>query len=249
MGPGSPNNASYYASSVGQLSVAVIKEAPFQLRIVEPKVPLVQGGSMKLEIAADRSPGFDEPIHVQMVWNPPGVSSQPEATIAKGATNTQYQLNAGAGAETTSWPIAILGHASVEGGELYVSSQLGTLEVAAPFLTGKMETLWLNPGKSGKLTVNLQQKKPFEGKATIRLCGLPEKITCPEKQVTKDDQEVVFEITADPACAPGSIKNLFCNLEITEHGEPIPHNIAQGGILRLVPPKKTDPKLAAAEKK
>jgi hypothetical protein len=107
----------------------------------------------------------------------------------------------------------------------------------------------LNPGTSGKLTVGLQQKKPFDGKATIRLCGLPEKVTCAEKQVTKDDQEVVFDITVDAACAPGSFKNLFCSLEITQNGELIPHNIAHGGILRVVPPKKVDTKLAAVEKK
>jgi hypothetical protein len=246
---GPPNNASYYASSVDQLSIAVTKEAPFHLLIVEPKVPLVQGGTMKLQILAERSPGFDEPIQVQMVWNPPGVSSQPEATIAKGATNTEYQINANGGARTTTWPIAVIGHAAVEGGELYVSSQLASLEVASPFLSGKIETLWLNPGKSGKLTVNLQQKKLFDGKATIRLCGLPEKVTCAEKHVTKEDQEVVFDVTADPACAPGSFKNLFCSLEIRQDGELIPHNIAHGGILRVVPPKKADTKLAAVETK
>ena len=188
-----------YSTSVDKLCVAVTREAPFKLAIVDPKVPLVQAGSMRLEITAERAPGFDEPIEVQMVWNPPGVSSQPEATIPKGATNVFYQLNAGGGAEMRSWKIAVLGHATVAGGQLYVSSQLADLEVAAPFVTGKIETLWVNPGKPGKLTVNLQPAKPFEGKATIRLCGLPEKVSAGEKTITKDDQEVVFDLTVDPS--------------------------------------------------
>ncbi len=243
-----PNNTSYYSTTVDKLCVAVTKEAPFRLQIVEPKVPLVQAGSMRLEIVAERAPGFDEPIEVQMIWNPPGVSSQSEVTIPKGATNGFYTLNAGGGAETRSWKIAVLGHATVEGGPLYVSSQLADLAVAAPFLTGKIETLWVNPGKAGKLTVNLQQAKPFDGKATIRLCGLPEKVTAPEREITKDDQEVVFDVTVDPKCPTGSHRNLFCAVDVKQDGQLIPHNIAFGGILRVVPPKKDQGQTAVAAK-
>src|SRR5262249_9069324 len=40
-----PNNSYYYGTRVDKLYLAVTKEAPFKLRIVEPKVPLVQGGT------------------------------------------------------------------------------------------------------------------------------------------------------------------------------------------------------------
>src|SRR6266404_5470053 len=201
---------------------------------------------MRLEIVADRAPSFDEPIELHMVWNPPGVSSQSEATIAKGATNVFYQLSANADAETRIWKIALLGHATVEGGAVHVSTQLAPLEVAAPFLSGKIETLWLNPGKTGKLTVNLQQSKPFDGKASIRLLGLPEHVTATEKEITRDDQEVVFEVIAEEKCPSGSHKNLSCAVDVLQNGQPIAHSIARGGILRIVPPKKDDAKIAAA---
>ncbi len=244
-----PNNTSFYGTRVDKLCVAVTKEAPFQLRLLEPKVPLVRAGSMRLEIVAERAASFDEPIEVKMLWNPPGVSSQSEATIPKGETNLFYQLNADGGAETRVWKIAVLGHATVDGGEVYVSSQLADLEVATPFLTGKMETLWVNPGKSGKLTVNLQQKKPFDGKATIRLLGLPEKVTVAEQEITKDDQEVVFDLTVDPKCPTGSHKNLFCAVEVKQNGEVVPHTIASGGILRVVPQKEEHNKVAVVDSK
>jgi len=240
-----PNNTSYYGTTVDKFCVAVAKEVPFHIRIVEPKVPLVQAGTMPLEIVAERAPGFDEAIELNMVWNPPGVSSQSEATIPKGASNVVYQLNANGGAETRTWKIAILGHANVEGGPVYVSSNLTPLEIAKPYLTGKIETLWANPGKSAKLTVNLEHPKAFEGKAVARLIGLPEKVTTTEKEITKDDQEVVFELSIDPKCSTGSHKNLFCAVEVKENGHSIPHNIAQGGILRIVPPKKEDARVAA----
>jgi hypothetical protein len=244
-----PNNTSFYGTSVDKLNVAVTEAAPFKLRIVEPAVPLVQAGSMKLEIVAERSPGFDQPIEVKMVWNPPGISSQSEATIAGSATNLFYQLNAAGNAETRSWRIAALGRATADGGPVYASSQLAKLDVAPPYLSGKIETLWISPGKSGKLVVNLQQAKSFEGNATIRLVGLPEKVNAPEKEITKDAQEVVFDVSVDSACQTGSHKNLSCAVDVRQDGQIIPHSIAAGGILRIVPPRKTDAKAVAAAEK
>jgi hypothetical protein len=241
---GPPNNANYYATTVDKLCVAVTKEAPFTVRIVEPQVPMVQAGSMRLQVVAERVPPFDEPITLQMVWNPPGVSSQSEAIIGKGETNVFYQLNAGGGAELRSWKIVMLAHAKVDEGQVYVSSQPAKLEIAAPFLTGKIETLWLNPGATGKLTVNLEPGKPFEGKATIRLAGLPDKVTAPDKEITKEDREVVFDVTVDPKCSLGSHKNLFCAVDVKQDGQVIPHTIAAGGILRIVPKKKEETKVA-----
>ena len=244
-----PNNTVFYTTHVEKLCAAVTKEAPYHLRIVEPKAPLVQDGSMRLEVIAERVAGFDEPIEVKMVWNPPGVSSQSEATIAKGTTNVFYQLNANGGAEVRTWKIALLGRATVEGGDVFVSTQPAQLEVASPFISGKIETLWLNPGKTNQLTVNIQQLKPFEGKAAIRLQGLPDKVTATAMEITKTNQDVVFEVAADPQCPVGSHKNLFCSVDIEQNGQVIPHNLAAGAVIRVVPPKKSEtPKKVATTK-
>jgi hypothetical protein len=242
-----PNNSTYYSTSVDKLCVAVTREAPFKLRIAEPQVPIVQAGSMRLEVDAERDPGFDEPIELQMVWNPPGVSSQSDATIPKDATNVFYTLNAGGGADLRSWKIAVLGQAKVKEGEVYVSSQLAPLRVAAPYLAGKIETTWVTPGKPAKITVTLQQQKSFAGKAVIRLGGLPEKITAADREITAEDKEVVFDLNVDPKCPSGPSKNLFCAVDVMQSGQVIPHTIAAGGILRVVPPKKEPAKIAAVD--
>jgi hypothetical protein len=204
---------------------------------------------MALEIVADRKPGFDEPIQVDMLWNPPGVSAQSEATIAKGATNLLYQLNAGDGAETRTWKIAVLAHSTVNGGPLHVSSQLAPLQVASPYVSGKIETLATHPGEKAKLIVNLQQLKPFEGKAKIRLLGLPEKVSAPEQEFSKYDKQVTFDLDLDAKCQPSSSKNLFCSVDIMENGQKIPHTIARGGILRVRPLKDPPKNLASSENK
>ena len=244
---GPNNNTAYYGTRVDKLLVAVTEAAPFKLRIEQPKVPIVQAGSMDLRIVADRDKGFDEPISVKMLWNPPGVTSLPDITIPKGSNSAIYTLNAKADADLRAWKLAVIGSANVNGGPLFVSSLLTPLEVAEPFLTAKIETSFCQPGQSTNIVVKLDQKVPFEGKATIKLLGLPEKAVVPEREITKNDTEVVFPLKVDPTCPTGSSKNLFCSIAIKKSGELIPHSAGAGGILRIVPVKK--PAVAAAAPK
>jgi hypothetical protein len=67
---------------------------------------------------------------------------------------------------------------------------------------------------------------------------LPEKVSVPEKEITRNDQQVVFDIRVDPTCPTGSHKNLFCTVALHRNGEVIPHSVGRGGIVRIVPPKK-----------
>jgi hypothetical protein len=196
---------------------------------------------MDLKIEADRQPGFDEPISLKLVWNPPGLTGQSDITMAKGQNSVVYPLNAKADAETREWRVTVLGSATVNGGTLFVSSQLAKLVIAPPFLTAKIETSACQPGQSTNIVVKLQQNIPFAGPATIKLLGLPEKVSVPEMQITKDDQEVVFKVSVDPKCSTGSHKNLFCSVAVKKDGEVIPHSVGNGGILRIVPPKKSAP--------
>ena len=240
-----PNNTSYYGTHVDKLLVAVTEAAPFKVRIEEPKVALVQGGTMDLKIVVERGAGFDEPVNLKSVWNPPGVTSQPDITIPKGASSVSFPLSAKPDAELREWKMAVSASAKVEDGELFVSSQLAPLTVGEPFLTATMEKAACEAGKSTNIIVKLEQKIPFEGKATIRIVGLSDKVTVAEKEITKDDKEVIFPVKVDASCSTGSQRNLFCSVLVKKDGEIIPHNVAPGGSFRVVPPKK----LVAGEQK
>jgi hypothetical protein len=242
-----PNNTSYYGTRVDRLLVAVTEAAPFKLRIVEPRVPLVQGGTMDLKVEVERDSGFDEAINLKMVWNPPGVTSQPDITIPKGSNGVSFPLSAKSDAELREWKIAVLSSAKVKEGDLFVSTQLAPIAIGEPFLTATIEKAACEPGKSTNITVKLEQKIPFEGRATIKLVGLSDKVTVEEKQITKDDKEVIFPVQVGESCSLGSQRNLFCTVAVKKDGEVIPHNVGQGGSFRVVPPKK--PTVAATEQK
>jgi hypothetical protein len=242
------NQTVFYGARVDKMMVAVTEAAPYKVRIVEPKVPLVQAGTMDLKVVAERAPGFDEPIALKMLWNPPGISSAADVTIPKGQNTAHYTLNSTAGAEPHTWKIAVIASANYKGGPLFVSSQLAPLEVSGPYVAGTIERTNAEPGTVAKLVCRLEQKQPFEGKATVKLLGLPEKITASDATITKDSKQVVFDLKLDPTISPGSHRALFCSVEIKRGNEVIHQNIASGGVLRIVPPKKPSAptKVAAA---
>ena len=63
-----------------------------------------------------------------------------------------------------------------------------------------------------------------------------------------EDKEAVFELKIDPKCPFGSHKQLFCAGDIKSNSQSIPHNIGAGGVLRVVPPKNKETKVAATSK-
>ncbi len=80
------NNVNVWSRTVDRLAVAVTEECPYTIEIVEPKVPLVRGGSMGLKVRAIRKPGFKAAIAVYLPWNPPGVGSAGGIAIPEGRT-------------------------------------------------------------------------------------------------------------------------------------------------------------------
>ncbi len=229
-----PGQSLYSWCDVNRLAVAVVDELPFKLEIVEPKVPLVQNGSMQLKIIAHRKEGFTNPINVQMPFLPPGVGSAPSVDIPQGQNEVIMPLNASSGAEIKKWKIFALGSADV-GGAAWVSSQLATLEVAAPFVQFAMQRAATEQGKPTDVVCNVTVAQPFEGEAKVQLVGLPPKVTAPEIAFKKEQAELVFKVATAADSPAGNHKNIFCQVVITANGEPIVHNVG-GTELRIDQP-------------
>jgi hypothetical protein len=246
-----PNNTYYYSTLEPRLYVAVCDAAPFSVRIEEPKAPLVQYGALDLKIVAERQPGFDDAITVRMMWNPPGVSSLPDITIPKGSDSAIYQLNAKSDAQPNKWKIAVLastgGERGDRGGATFVSSGLTPLEIAEPFVVGTMQPVMVSPGQQAKLLCKLDQKKKFEGKARIRLLGLPEGITASEAEISSDDKEITISLQVGEKVPTASYRNFLCAADVIHNGQVILHNLASGAVIRVVPPKKDAAKQVASK--
>jgi hypothetical protein len=243
------NNVPFWTRTVESLPVAVADEAPFSVAIVEPKVPIVRGGSMDLKVVATRKPGFTAPIAISLPWNPPGIASKGEVVIPENGAEAVIPINATGGAELKTWRILVNGtyiepppaaaagapraqqqRGGNRGGGLVVSSEFARLTVAPQFLALKFVAASVEQGKEVDLIVNVNKSIDFPGAAKLTLIGLPNRATTEPVMITKSDTRVVFHLKTDPKTPPGESKDLFCQAVITKDGEPIVHNLGRGRL-------------------
>ncbi|MGP0062933.1 MAG: peptidase [Isosphaeraceae bacterium] len=249
------NQVNVWSRSVERLSVAVTEECPYQIEVVEPKVPLVRGGSMGLKVRAIRKPGFKAAISVYLPWNPPGVSSGGGIVIPEGQNEAIIPMNADGGAELRTWKIVVNGASGVASGPIMVSSQLANLTISPPYVGLTFQSASIDQGKEVDMAIKVAKAIDFPGEAQVTLIGLPNKVTTDVKKITKDTTDLVFHIKTDKVSPAGNHNSLFCQVVVTQNGEPIVHNIGNG-VLRIdvpLPPKPNAPapapvKVAAAPK-
>jgi hypothetical protein len=235
------NNNRVWEEEEVRMPVIVAEKAPFKVRIEEPPVPLVRGGSMNLKVIAEKAEGFDEEIAVQVLQNPSGVNSSISVKIAKGQTEALIPINAAGNAAIATTPIAVRASATVGN---------GTIETCTPFVPLRVEDMYLkfeyqaaaaNQGSEAQMIVKVTKEKDFEGEASVKLVGLPAKATAEDLTVTKDTEQLVFTIKTGPDTPKGQHKNLFCQVQVPEAGTTIHHNIGTGRLsVNPPPPEKKD---------
>lgn len=250
---GQPGQSLYVWRDVERLPVAVVEEVPFQLEIVQPKVPLVRNGSMQLKIVAHKKEGWDEQINVQFPFRPPGVGATSSVNIPKGQNEVLYPLSANGNAQIGAFPVYALGSANVDG-PAWVSSQMATLEISEPYVGFELQRAAVEQGQQAEIVCKVDHLKAFEGAAQVELVGLPNRVTAEPLQLTKDITELVFKVQTDEASPAGTHKNIFCRVLVPEQGESVVHARVGGTELRIdkpLPPKvaQAAPKPQKTEKK
>jgi hypothetical protein len=226
----------------------VTEEVPFTLEVETPKVPLVQSGAQQLKVHAHRKEGFDAPIVVRMLWLPPGVSSQPTQTLEKGKSDLLYGVNAAGDAAPNTWQLALQGETESGRGQVFAATALTPLTVTPPFLNLKLDLAATEQGKPVQVVAHLEPVTPFEGKATVRLHGLPPKCTAPDQEISASDTSVVFEVATAADTPAGKHTSLFCEVDVVKEGETIVHYLGGGGTLRIDTPAPPKPAVASAPK-
>lgn len=240
------NNREVCNHYTDRLAAAVTQAAPFALEIVQPKVPLVQSGTMELRVRAHRQPGFQAPITLHMLYNPPGVSSPVSVTLPEGQSEARIPLTADGGAAVRTWKVAVLGEAVVGNGPVMVSSQLASLEVAEPFFRFQFPIVSVDQGQATEWVIKVEKRKDFAGTARVELLGVPHGVSAEPREFNKDAGEVHFVVKTSGDSPVGQHKSLVCRAVVMAEGEPITHLLGSGE-LRIQKP--LPPKAAAAPPK
>ncbi len=233
---GLPNNSLYYSCTVDKLAVAVIDPLPFSLELVQPQVPMVRGGSIKLKVIAHRNEGFDAPINLQFPFRSPGVGTTYQITIPKGKSEITYPLNANANAQIGKWPMVVIGNSNI-GGPAWCSTKMAELEITEPLVKMEIARASCLLGQPAKLHCKISQLTPFEGEATAEILGIPPNIAINTPlKFNKDATELTFEVTTTDKSPVGKHASLFCQVTVMKNGEPIVSR-AGNAVLQINKPK------------
>jgi hypothetical protein len=197
----------------------------------------VQDGSASVRVTAIRKAGFTGPINVSMLYNPPGLNSQGVVTIPEKQDSVDLPLNANGDAKAKTWQIAVIASADAGQGTVWTSSALVPITVCKPFISGHIDRASTDQGQPVTITCELTQNAPFDGKAHVRLMGLPPKTTAADVDVTAADKQAAFSVTTDPASPAGQHRDLFCEVTIEKNGAKMVANTAFGGVLRIDKPE------------
>jgi hypothetical protein len=216
-----------------RLTAAITEPVPVKINLVAPKVPVLQNGSLNLKVLAERQNDFKGPISIALLYTPPGIGSAGTVQIKENENEGNVTISANGNAPLQKWKVCVVGSADFGKGPVWFSTQLVDIEVAAPFVAGKIGRTFVDQGESTTVTVKLEQKVPFEGKAKVALLGLPPNTTADEQEITKDSGEVKFTVKTEKTAPAAQHKQLFCQFTLVKDGETMANSFANGGILRI----------------
>jgi hypothetical protein len=244
------NNVEVWSHYADRAAVATTNEVPFAISVVQPKVPLVRGGSMQLKVVAERAEGFVDPIRVFMLYNPQGVSSSRSIKIAKDQSEAVIPLTANGSAPLLPWDICVEGRANING-RVIVATPFAKLIIQEPYVAFSYPKAAVEIGQALDYPIGVEVKTPFEGSALVTLLGMPAGVTAEPLEMTKETKELKFHIKTTEKSPPGRHKTLICQFSILQDGEPIAHSIGTGELridkplpTKKEPPKKEEKKVA-----
>jgi hypothetical protein len=206
---------------------------------------------LKVEIIRDAN--FTKAVTVRILTRPPGIGAKSSLSIATGKSVGYYPLTANGGAAVGVWKIGVQAETSAPGGGIWRSaSDFIDLKIEEPYLSMKLNLTAVQRGQEGEMLCDLSVKRPFAGKATAELKGLPPFSATTKVEFDSNASQISFPIQTEDKSRAGLTKNLFCYVKIPYSGELISHSVGQGGQIRLdnPPPKpkapaKTKPKAVA----
>ena len=165
---------------VDRFVLAVTEQAPFSVEMKAPPVALVRGGELAIPVKIIRHKDFNEAVEFQCDWVPPGISVQPATIIPAGESEAVLRITGEANAPLGKCPLVISAtttrddlDAYLGTGRIRVSSEIVDLRIAEPYVELVSQPEAVRRGERKKYVWSIQHKSPFEGRAAVRLLGLP----------------------------------------------------------------------------
>ncbi|MDR7550273.1 MAG: hypothetical protein QN131_10100, partial [Armatimonadota bacterium] len=148
------NQTIFDTRRVDRLAMAVTEPAPFEVRVVETKAPVVRGARKHLRVTAIRAEGFTAPINVYVPFLPGGFGAG-QVDIPENQTEADLVLEAKGDAPLGELPVVVQGASA---GWL-VCSPFAPIQVEAPWVTFAVANVEAEQGASAEAVVTLSHAR------------------------------------------------------------------------------------------
>lgn len=231
----------FHSVSLDRIPLAVTSPAPFSIELLAPKNPIVANGTKMLKMRVNRRDGFKNKITTRFLWSPPGISCPASTEIAPDKSEAEYEINASADAPEGKWQVCVVAEADTPTGRRIVSSQLVTLDVAAPFVSATLDLASARVGQPSAMLAKIEHNRDFQGTATAELLALPHGVTSKPVNFNAGTEEITFPLTVAPDAKTGKSTSILCKILIPGNDGKILHLTAQGSTLRVDAAPKNAP--------
>lgn len=231
------NRREMWGYETDRAAMAVTDAAPFSIELLQPSTPLVRQGSKNLKVRIDRAEGFDKPVRLRTLYNPPGIGVNNSLQIAADQTEVEIPITANDGAGIADWPMILV--ASYDSGK-------GAAEIATPPITLAVQDVLfkysfpkaaVQQGQDASIAIGVEITRSLPGETEIELAGLPNGVTspAPKQKVTPESTSVTFPLTVAADAKVGNHKTLVCIARVTVGDETMVQTTGTGE-LRVDPP-------------
>ena len=231
------NNRDVWGFDSDHVVVAVVEEAPFEIEVIEPKVPLVRDGSLDLTVKLTRKEGFDRSVRVRLLNNASGMSSSRSVKFEKDQTEVVIPITANGNAKTGKWPMTVLASSNIDKGNITIASEIFQIEIAEQPFQFAFNKVMAEQGKQIAVAIGVKQTRPTDGKVEVEMVGLPPGTTSSNSKQLVDPakEELVFLLDVPADAKPGSFKTIVARGTITSDAGVITQTNGTGEVQIDVP--------------
>ena len=223
-------------------AIATTKATPFQIELVQPKTPIVRGGSKNLKVRIVRDEGFTEPVSLRSLYNPPGIAVNNSQKIIGTKAEADIPMTANGSAAVGKWPIILIATYKDKGGNIEVSTEAIILDVQEQYFDFAFPRVAAELGTQATVSVGLTVKRELPGAVEVELAGLSAGVTSPSPKqiVTAETNTINFPIVISKDAKPGKHKTLVCIARAKVDDEVIVQTNGTGELRidKPLPPKK-----------
>ena len=245
----------FQSAEVDRLAVAVVEEVPYSITLAKPVASLAPDGTVNLQIIATRSEGFDAPLEISFPFLPPWVDGPDKVIIPSGETHVSYPMHAWPKAVPRTWQICAEARPGLapdaapdrtgmeERGRrrskplarTAVASNLAELTIANAPVSGSIEPVVAEQGKTRDVSCVLERRGELPEKLTAVLEGLPNRVTAATFEVATADNEIRFVLNPEDSCPVGTFPDLMVRLTGEVDGQNVSWLVGRGSVLKIEP--------------